>query len=136
MLIEAVAPPGWRAVPDLNVKIDLADDDYWRPDICVLRPNEKGGLWHTFDQFGLLVEIASPSTTWLDDDEKLHVYARQGVPAYWRVQAAVGGDAPTVYAHLNPSGGAYRDVVTVGPGESARVEVPFPVVIEAERLTP
>lgn len=133
---ELQAPDGWRAAPDLNVKIDVSDGDFWRPDVCVIRPGEKTGLWHTFRQFGLLVEIASPSTQWLDDDDKLKLYAEQEVPAYWRIQPDPDHGAPTVHALMNPSGGRYRDLVSVGPGERASVDVPFPFVIEPDRLVP
>lgn len=135
-LMESGAPAGWRAVPDLNVKVDLADDDYCRPDVCVMRPGEKGGLWHTFRQFGLLIEIASPSTQWIDDDDKLRLFAREGVPAYWRVRPAADGGAPTVHVMTEPAGDAYTVMRTVGPGERLSVEAPFPFVLEPDQLTP
>ncbi len=134
--LTAQAPPGWRAAPDLNVKIDHESSDYCRPDVCVLNPGEKGGLWHTFGQFGLLIEIASPSTRWIDDDEKLRLFARQEVPAYWRVQPAGDSGPPTVHVHTAPANGNYQITETVGPGGRLVLDVPFPFVLEPDLLVP
>jgi Uma2 family endonuclease len=136
MLLEAEAPPGWRAAPDVNVKVSLSDEDFTRPDLCLMRPGERGSVWNTYRQFGLLVEIASPSTQWVDDDDKLLLYAKQEVPAYWQILLAEDGKAPTVLVHMDPVDGKYRTSLTVRPGEAVRVEVPFPVTIEPGRLVP
>jgi Uma2 family endonuclease len=143
MLLEAQAPIGWRAAPDVNIKIDLADDEFSRPDLCLMRPGERGGLWHTYRQFGLLVEIASPSTRWVDDDDKLVLYAGQAVPAYWQILPDANGGAPTVIVHMEPDpdgsdgdGPRYTRTITVQPGEKLGVEVPFPFTVEPDLLVP
>jgi Uma2 family endonuclease len=133
VLLHAEAPSGWRVVPDLNVKTDLADKDFCRPDLCVMKPGMTGALYNTFEQFGLLVEIASPSTQWVDDDDKLRLYAEQGVPAYWQILPAPEG-APAVVVHSAPVGGRYRTTETVGPGETLKVEVPFAFTVEPDLL--
>lgn len=134
--LDAIAPSGWRVVPDLNIKVDLAQEDFCRPDLCVMKPGMVGGLYHTFDQFGLLVEIASPSTRWVDDDDKLKLYAEQGVPAYWQVMPDAAGGAPTVLVRMDPVGNRYETGLTVRPGEKLQVEVPFAVTVEPGLLVP
>jgi Uma2 family endonuclease len=141
VLLHGEAPSGWRVVPDLNVKVDLADKDFCRPDLCVMKPDMIGDLYHTFDQFGLLVEIASPSTQWVDDDDKLTLYAEQSVAAYWQILLEEDGKAPTVIVHTEPDpdgpdGPCYARSVTVAPGEKLRVEVPFPFTVEPDLLVP
>lgn len=131
---------GWQARADRNVKVDLDADDFCRPDVCVFRPGEKikrrpgEGVWHTFDQFGLLVEIASRSTRWIDDDKKITLYASNGVPMYWRIQPSPDGGAPTVFVHTEPDGDSYRTVRRVGPGEKLDIETPFRFALEPDLL--
>jgi Uma2 family endonuclease len=136
ILLEKQAPSGWRAAPDVNVKVSLEEKAFCRPDLCVMKPGMTGALYNTFDQFGLLVEIASPSTQWVDDDDKLKLFAEQGVPAYWQILPDADGKAPTVLVRMDPVGNWYETEVTVRPGERLRVEVPFPFTVEPDLLVP
>lgn len=125
-LLEAQAPAGWVPVLDVNVKVSLTDSDFWRPDIAVLRPGESmDATWFTFSQFGLLGEVMSPSTEWLDRTDKLHMYAEHGVACYWLIERGPLGKPPTISIHFEPDEGSYRRVVRVGPGETFTMVDPF-----------
>lgn len=135
VLLEKQAPSGWVILQDVNVKTSLEDDDYFRPDLTVLRPGESvDATWFTYSQFGLLVEVASPSTEWLDEGDKLELYAAQGIEAYWRIQRGSVNKPPTVYVHTRPENGVYRETVVVGPGDTLQTDVPFPLLIDPDAL--
>lgn len=134
-LLEARAPEGWIPVLDVNVKVSLTDDDFWRPDIAVLRPGESmDATWFTFSQFGLLGEVVSPSTEWLDRTDKLRTYAEQGVACYWLIERGTIGKSPSISIHSDPDGGAYRQVVRVGPGETYPMVDPFEFQITPDEM--
>jgi Uma2 family endonuclease len=58
-----------------------------------------------------LCEILSPITRDYDLDEKVPLYARQGVPFLWLIDP----DAPWLAAHVL-DGESYREVARFGPG--------------------
>lgn len=130
-------PEGWVPVEDVNVTKTLRNKKkgYFRPDVAVLRPGQRlAATWFTYRQFGLLVEIASRSTRWLDVDGKLRTYAEQGVDAYWQVEPGSAGEPPTVHVHHTPRNGAYTELETISPGHAFQMTVPFPFLIDTKAM--
>ena len=82
----------------------------------------------------LVVEVVSPSSQSMDRLTKPAQYAAAGIPAYWRVETR---PEVTLTAYELPAGAqAYREVGTWGPGETARLNVPFPVEVPVDAITP
>ena len=80
----------------------------------------------------LVAEVVSPSSRRMDRLVKPSVLAEGGVRAYWRVELE-GPDAPLVVVYAL-EGDVYREVATVRSGETAEVDVPFPVEIRPADL--
>lgn len=124
-LLHGAAPPGWRAVPELGVRVPNGN---FVPDIVVLRPRTTVGVWHESADVGLVVEVASPSTSPFDRHIKMQVYAEAGIPSYWRVER----DGTLIVHELD--GAEYATVATVPPGETWTAERPFPVTVDPAAL--
>lgn len=71
----------------------------------------------------LVIEIESITTKHRDRKFKSEIYARQGIDAYWRVEK---NGATHVYTLPRPDG-TWDSLVTVRPGETLKVTVPFEV---------
>lgn len=80
----------------------------------------------------LAVEVTSPSSRRMDRLVKPAILAEAGVPVYWRVELD-GSDAPLIVVHVL-DGAVYREVRTVGAGESVVVDVPFAVELRPAEL--
>jgi Uma2 family endonuclease len=103
------------------------------PDIVVVGPGawDKPGLYVWPTDVLLLVEVESPRTS-RDRVLKPALYAAAGIPAYWRVELD-GPGTPAIVMHVL-DGGVYRETGTVRAGESATVDVPFPVELRPAGL--
>jgi Uma2 family endonuclease len=103
------------------------------PDIVVAGPGvwDDPGLYVLPPRVLLLVEVESPNTS-RDRVLKPALYAAAGIPAYWRVELD-GPGTPAVVMHVL-DGGLYRETGTVRAGESAMVDVPFPVELRPAGL--
>ncbi|MEU6161294.1 Uma2 family endonuclease [Streptomyces sp. NPDC047130] len=78
----------------------------------------------------LVVEIASPATRLTDRKLKPALYAAAGIEHYWRVDLE---PAPTLHTAVR-NGSGYRDLATVLPGQTVRIDEPFPLTIDPARL--
>lgn len=78
--------------------------------------------WSESEDVALVVEIASKSTRVTDRTLKAAKYADARIPSYGRVDA----DA-AVTIHIAPVNDEYTEAVTVRPGETRWVDLPFPV---------
>ena len=103
------------------------------PDIVVAGPRvwDRPGLFVLPPDVLLLVEVESPRTS-RDRTLKPALFARAGIPAFWRVELE-GPGTPAVVVH-ELVGEVYREVVTVRAGESVVVDVPFPVELRPAEL--
>jgi Uma2 family endonuclease len=130
-LLLAAAPDDVEVVE--TVDIDMGTNVF-EPDVVAL-PAELayvvGGPLRP-DQVLLAVEVVSPSSRRIDRLVKPSVLAENGVPAYWRVELD-GRDTPMVVAY-QLGGDVYREVATVRSGESAVLDVPFPVELRPADL--
>lgn len=78
----------------------------------------------------LAVEVASPSTVTQDKTLKAEVYARAGIPTYWRIELDEG---PILYVYeLN--GDTYDPPTAYKPGAIAELKAPFPVSFDPDRF--
>ena len=91
-----------------------------------------------FDPGGVLlvVEAVSPSSVTMDRVTKPAVYADQGIPYFWRLDA-IERDAPRleVYA-LDQDTGAYVLSLEVGPGKTGILEQPWPISVDMAQFVP
>jgi len=71
----------------------------------------------------LAVEIVSPGSTGRDRIFKPGLFAKAGIPAYWRVELDGPGTPLVVVYALD--GEVYREVRTVRSGEAVSVDLPF-----------
>ena len=104
-------------VPDIVV---AGDDVYW-----------DGGHGLAATDLLLAVEVASPGSS-RDRILKPALFARAGIPAYWRVELD-GPGTPCVVVHAL-DGAVYREVVTVRAAETVTVDVPFAVELRPAEL--
>ena len=79
------------------------------PDLIVLRADAVGvrsRTWYPVDAVVLAVEVVSPESEDRDRERKPLLYAKAGIPYFWRVEDT-GGD-PIVYAYeRDPASGSY-----------------------------
>lgn len=86
MHLRAQAGPDWRAGYELAV---IVGDDGRIPDLALVRggaPVPRAPARYRSDDFGLVVEVVSPSSRTTDRLVKQLEYAPMGVPFYWRVE--------------------------------------------------
>jgi Uma2 family endonuclease len=126
------------AAPDDLEVMETVDVDCGRhviePDVLVARVQaiRPGVVKFVPADVRLAVEVVSPSSRRMDRLVKPSVLAEAGVPAYWRVELD-GPGSPLVVVH-ELAGGGFREVATVGAGETVTVTMPFPVVVRPAEL--
>jgi Uma2 family endonuclease len=104
-----------------------------QPDLAVVRgPLERYVDAHPSSESALLLIEVAESTLRYDGGEKLHAYARTGVPEYWIIDLVHG----CVELYADPEGDRYRTRRTLYRGE-ALVPRAFPdVVIPVDDIVP
>jgi Uma2 family endonuclease len=84
--LAAVCPPEWEVVQEYPLPLG---SDGRVPDLAVIRRRALAGGTPPYPQglqdFGLVVEISSPSTRKTDLFAKPGEYAEAGIPLFWRV---------------------------------------------------
>jgi Uma2 family endonuclease len=117
------------------VGVRLPDDTMFIPDVLVASRDaglaDHSGILDPED-VALAVEIVSPSSRTTDRLTKPALYARAGIPSFWRVELE---DGPAVFAYRLEHG-AYVEVAAVRPGERLDVSDPFPVTFDPAELRP
>jgi Uma2 family endonuclease len=117
------------------VGVRLPDNTVFIPDVLVVARDvglaDRSGILDSA-AVALAVEIVSPGSRTTDRLTKPAVYARAGIPSFWRVELE---DGPGVIAYRLEQG---RYVVegTARPGERLVVVKPFPVSIDPADLRP
>ena len=93
---------------DVSLRVRFADGAIAQPDVIVVLNDRAHIIAEALIEGApnLLVEVSSPSSRAIDRKRKDHLYARNGVPEYWRVEP----DARAVSVHADPAGGTYRTV--------------------------
>jgi Uma2 family endonuclease len=124
-VLRAAAPPGWRVIYELGVRLPGANVI---PDLVVLRPGAARNVtWREPGDVALIVEIESTSSRQDDRRKKPDVYARAGIPAYWRIERHPAG--PQLYAY-DLVNGAYMNIAWVRPGVAWQATSPYRVTLE------
>ncbi len=128
--LDRQATPEWEPVYEVAFRVRT---DGRVPDLAVVRagvavrPRE---VAYAASDFGLLIEIVSPTSTGMDRVLKPVEYAAAGVPYYWRVETE-----PTVeVVAYELVDGAYRERTRLSVGSGA-LPAPYPVVIDVSELS-
>ena len=110
-----------RAIVRVQGPLIACDESEPEPDFAIVPP----GDYRTAhpDTAYLVIEVANSSLR-KDRLVKAPLYARSGFPEYWLVD--VGASCIEVYRGPSPDG--YRDVVSVGSGQTVAIET-FPDVV-------
>jgi Uma2 family endonuclease len=82
----------------------------------------------------LAVEIESPHGRRRDRVWKAEAYAEAGIPRYWRV-VPDAENGPEIAVSVLDGAGAVEPTLLI-PGSPAKLEVPFPVVLDPADLIP
>ena len=101
-----------------NLNVRISPDVYlaFGVDARAIRPRKLYLPWEVGKPPDWVLEIASESTGQRDVDYKPGIYARIGVPEYWRFDPSGGAFHGKALSGLLLTGGAYREVeLTTGP---------------------
>ena len=127
-ILRIAAPAGWKVLAELGIRLPGGN---LIPDLVVLKPGAAPSPdWHDPAHVGLVVEIASRSTETNDRNNEPLVYARAGIPAYWRIDRT-----GTLFVYSLVSEGTYGLVEIVKPGQTFKALYPFTVSFDAADLT-
>lgn len=100
------------------------------PDVLVVRSDEPGRHWFAPAEVLLAVEVESPGSHTEDRVTKPALYARHGIPHYWRVELS----PLRARVHRLADGDVYRE--TSGGEERLVAAEPFPVDLALTDLLP
>lgn len=129
-VLDSCKVPEWRVFPEFEVR--LGRDRIFIADITVVDVSvgpEDAVV--DAEHVGLVVEIASPSTVMLDRHVKTRAYAEARIPRLLRVEFTPDGPVGEL---LSLDDGGYRTVQRAEPGETLRVDEPFPVDLDLAAL--
>jgi Uma2 family endonuclease len=101
------------------------------PDVLVVESEEPGRHWFAPAEVVLAVEIESPGSITDDRVTKPAIYARHGIPHYWRIEL----DPVVVHVyHLEDD--VYREIATLKADERIVLDEPLPIDIAVADLLP
>ncbi|MER5640107.1 Uma2 family endonuclease [Kitasatospora sp. NPDC002227] len=128
--LEAQAPEELEVEREMTIRLDRKNRP--EPDLVVADAEyRRRRTWFEPDEVLLVVEVVSPESEDRDRRSKPLRYAEAGIPHYWRIE--LEDDQVVAYVYeLDRVSGAY------GPPVPHRgrleLQVPFPVVVELDRL--
>jgi Uma2 family endonuclease len=127
------ALPAELAVLSSTVGVDLAPS-YRIPDLVVVRRDLRAKRRKHLvpEDLVLVVEVVSPSSVSTDRLAKPAEYARAGIGVYWRVETDPQLSL-TAYV-LRAGARVYTELGTWLPGQTARLQEPFPIDVVIDRL--
>jgi Uma2 family endonuclease len=129
------APLDAEILHDVGVHVGLRR--LYVPDLLAVY---RGTPYHDngFDPSGVLlvVEAVSPSSVTMDRVTKPAIYAEQGIPYFWRIDALDEGAVRLEAYALDPASGTYVREAEFGPDESGTLEHPWPVTVDMTQLVP
>lgn len=131
-MLRAAAPDGLAVVEATGVRVGSG---LLVPDVIVARHEAIWGGAATLAarDVVLVIEIVSLSSMTMDRITKPALYAREGIPHFWRVEIEPPS-APTVVISGLADGG-YAERMTVAAGDTARLDEPFSLRLAPARLT-
>ncbi|MGW2160242.1 Uma2 family endonuclease [Nonomuraea sp. NPDC001699] len=126
------APDPLQVCQEMTVK--LAPMQRPEPDLIVLgpeAPSDEGVSCYQAEDVILAVEVVSPDSVVRDRKRKPTLYAKAGIPHFWRIEEA--GGRPVVYVYeIDPATGAY-----IGTGihhDRLKLTLPFDLDIDLTTL--
>jgi len=127
--LSATAPDDVYILQNVGVHVGLRR--LYVPDLVVVY---RDAAFHDngYDPGGVLlaVEVVSPSSVTLDRITKPAVYAEQGIPFYWRIEAE-----PKLFCHrLDPATSTYALDRELAPGEKADLTEPWSLTVDMGEL--
>jgi len=126
------APPHLTATSEMDVK--LGDRQRPVPDVLVISKQAGGDLTRTCylpSEVTLVSEVVSEESAVRDRERKPQLYARAGIPFYWRVENVKG--KPVVFTfELDPATGCYSPAGVFH--DRLKTSVPFPLDVDLTRL--
>ena len=114
-----------------NVGVHVGLRRLYVPDLVVVyRDTAFHDYGYDPDGVLLAVEVVSPSSVTLDRITKPAVYAEQGIPFYWRIEA----EPRLLCYRLDPATGDYLLDRELAPGEKAELTEPWPLTVDMAEL--
>lgn len=128
-VIRGALPAAVAVIGPIGVEIGRS---YLIPDLVVVHAAARAGSGPLRpEELLLVVEVVSPGSVSIDRVLKPAQYAGSGIAAYWRVET----DPVSLTAYeLRPGQLAYTEVATWNRGEIARLDKPFPIEVDIDRL--
>ena len=124
------APADWEPVYEVAFRVRT---DGRVPDLAIVRaglPVRPRTVAYGPEDFALLVEVVSPTSTGMDRVLKPSEYAAAGVPFFWRVETE-----PTVeIVAYELADGQYREVARLSEGDGV-LPGPYPMRIDVAVLS-
>ena len=127
--LDRQAPPEWEPVYEVPFRIRT---DGRIPDLAIVRaglPVERRRNAYAARDFGLLIEVVSPTSTGMDRVLKPTEYASAGVPFYWRVET----EPQVEVVAYELDGDRYREAGRLATG-TGRLPGPFTAEIDVDAL--
>jgi Uma2 family endonuclease len=127
--LDALAPPPLAVTQAVEIRFDRQLTRI--PDLLVVHSDEPGRHWFAPAEVLLAVEIESPGSHTEDRFTKPAIYARHGIPHFWRVEL----DPLRVRVFRPGHGDRYAEAA---PTDAAhlRVTEPFPVDLALADILP
>nr|WP_101785458.1 Uma2 family endonuclease [Nonomuraea indica] len=130
--LRRAVPASLRVRREMSIVLDA--DQRPEPDVCVIAAGADHGPEQTFYQARevvLTVEVVSPESRIRDRERKPTLYARAGIPHFWRVENESG--RPVVYAYeLDPATRVYAPTGIFH--DRLKASVPFDVDIDLTEI--
>jgi Uma2 family endonuclease len=126
--LDAAAPPPLAVTQ--AVEIRFARQLTRIPDLLVVRSDEPARHWFAPAEVLLAIEIESPGSHTEDRITKPGIYARHGIPHYWRLELA----PLRMRLHRVGAGDQYREIA--GGEERLTTHEPFAVDVPLADLLP
>jgi Uma2 family endonuclease len=127
------APPDLRVRREMSLILGVRQRP--EPDIMVVRADADTGPDQTAyqaDAAVLVVEVVSPDSVERDRERKPQLYAKAGIPHFWRVEDS-GDGRPTVYGYeLDPATRAYA--LTGIHHDRLKLGLPFAIDIDLTEI--
>jgi Uma2 family endonuclease len=127
-VLDRLVPADRRVCREMTVT--LTPRQRPEPDVMVVRAGSISGPKQTTFQpadVELVVEVVSPDSEVRDRERKPQLYAKAGIPHFWRVENT--GGRPTVYVYeLDPATGAYAPTGIFH--DRLKLSVPFDIDID------
>ncbi|WP_055547385.1 Uma2 family endonuclease [Streptomyces sp. NBRC 110028] len=132
--LRASVPESLRVCREMTITINKGNRP--EPDISILRAeavsDEADETGYDAADAVLAVEVVSPESEGRDRERKPQLYAKAGIPHFWRIEKGEGR-RPVVYVYeLDPATGAY--VPTGIHHDRLKLTVPFDIDIDLTEI--